>query len=117
MINTVARYPSPLPYDRLAQRLARLIDLGLTMRAWSRLLCIVRPDLYCTIASGPVRKGLSKAFGISQNRLARPDGYVELLTFIHGSPWFNSTEPRNRQQAAIWRRRVAFLDAIFYQEE
>ena len=117
VINTVAGYSSPLPYDRLAQQLARLHRLGLTMRAWSRLLCIVRPDLYCTIASDPVRKGLSKAFGIPQSRLARPDGYIELLTFIHESPWYNATKPRNRNQAAIWRRRVAFLDAIFYQEE
>ena len=115
VINTVARYPSPLPYDQLAQRLARLTALGLTMRVWSRLLCIVRPDLYCTIASESVRKGLSKAFGIAQNRLAKPEGYVELLTFIHESPWHNSPEPRSRQQAAIWRRRMAFLDAIFYQ--
>ena len=116
VINTVARYSSPLRYEQLEKQLNRLIRLGLTMKAWSRLLCIVRPDLYCTIASDPVRKGLSKAVGISKSRLSQADGYIELLNVIHESPWYNSTEPRNREQAAIWRRRVAFLDAIFYQE-
>ena len=116
-INTVALFPSPLPYGRLAQQLNRLIRLGMTMNTWSRLLCIVRPDFYCTTASDSVRKGLSQAFGISQNSLSQADGYIELLKFIHDSPWYNSTEPNDQEQGAIWRRRVAFLDAIFYQGE
>ena len=117
VINTSSQFPSPLPYDALARQLTRLTRLGLTMRAWSRLLCIVRPDLYCTIASPSVRKGLSKACGISQNRLSQVDGYIELLTIIHNSPWYNSTIPRDRAEAAIWQRRVAFLDAIYYEEK
>ena len=116
-INAITNLKAPVPYDQLAQHLNALLLLGPTMKVWSRLLCIVRPGIYCTVASPSVRKNLSAALGVSKNRFERVDGYVDLLRRIHASPWYSAAEPTDDAQRSIWRRRVAFLDAIFYEEQ
>jgi hypothetical protein len=85
------------------------------MKVWSRVLCLVRPDLYCTIASISVRKNLSRTLGIPQTRFQAPDGYIELAKLIHASPWFQAPMPMNEEQAEVWKRRAAFMDGIFYE--
>ncbi len=84
------------------------------MKVWGRLLCIVRPDVYCTVASPSVRTNLSKTLTVAQKDFERPEGYILLLKLIHASPWFNSIEPKDTIEADVWARRVAFMDAIFY---
>ena len=116
-INAIANLQPPVPYDQLAQHLGALVGLGLTMKVWSRLLCIVRPGIYCTVASPSVRTNLSAALGIPKSRFETVDGYVALLRWIHASPWYNATEPVDHAQGSIWQRRAAFLDAIFYEEQ
>lgn len=113
-INAIAQLNPPIPWSQLRSHLDRLISLGPTMKVWSRLLCIVRPDLYCTVAAISVRQNLSQTLNIPQSRFARSEGYIQLIRLIHSSPWFNSNEPSNKEQAALWKRRTAFLDAIFY---
>ena len=115
-INAIANLKTPIPYDQLAQHLNALLLLGPTMNVWSRLLCIVRPGIYCTVASPSVRTNLSAALEISKSRFERVDGYVDLLRRIHASPWYGAAEPTDHAQRAIWRRRAAFLDTIFYEE-
>ena len=116
-MNAIASFQTPIPYDQLAQHLRELVRLGLTMKVWSRLLCIVRPGIYCTVASPSVRTNLSAALRIPKNSFETVDGYVTLLRWIHASPWYNATEPPDEIEVSIWRRRAAFLDAIFYEEQ
>ncbi|MFC1635198.1 phospholipase D-like domain-containing protein [Planctomycetota bacterium] len=113
-INDIAQLYPPIPWPQLKSYLDSLIALGPTMKVWGRLLCIVRPDLYCTIAAITVRQNLSKTLSVPQDRFNSSEGYIQLIRLIHLSPWFNSVKPENETQAAIWERRAAFLDAIFY---
>lgn len=113
-INDIAQLNNPIPWHQLKLNLDSLISLGPTMKVWGRLLCIVRPDLYCTVAAISVRQNLSKTLSVPQNRFNSSEGYIKLIKLIHSSPWFNSTKPENEIPATIWERRAAFLDAIFY---
>ena len=113
-INSIANLGLPIPWSELKSYLDSLISLGPTMKVWGRLLCIVRPDIYCTVAANTVRQNLSKTLSVPQNRFNTSEGYIQLIKLIHLSPWFNSAKPKNTAQAAIWNRRAAFLDAVFY---
>ena len=115
-INAAARLQAPIRRDLLERRLNSLVALGPSMNVWSRLLCLVRPDLYCTIASQSVRRNLSNVFGVPQSRIVQVEGYMDILDVIHDCPWFNSSRPNNASQELVWDRRVAFLDAIFHGE-
>lgn len=113
-INAIAQLDLPIPWSQLKSYLDSLIALGPTMKVWSRLLCIVRPDRYCTVAAISVRQNLSKTLSVPQSRFDGSEGYIKLIRLVHSSPWFNSKKPKIKTQAAIWERRAAFLDAIFY---
>ncbi|MHB8406470.1 MAG: phospholipase D-like domain-containing protein [Gammaproteobacteria bacterium] len=113
-INGIAKLDSPIDWSRLKNLLDSLVSLGPTMKVWGRLLCLVRPDLYCTVAAVSVRQSLSETLGLPQTRFNTTDGYIQLTRLIHASPWFSSKEPSPSAEAAIWRRRAAFLDAVFY---
>ena len=113
-INNISKLNQPIPWTRLTSFLNQLVNLGHTMKVWGRLLCIVRPDLYCTISSDSVRKKLSTTLGVPQNRFNTPEGYVQLIKWIHASSWFNSEQPQELSEMIIWGRRVAILDAVLY---
>jgi hypothetical protein len=113
-INSIGVMNHPLNWNQFAANLDRLLQLGCSMKVWGRLLAIVRPDLFCTISSAKVRKNIAEAIGISENLFKTADGYVEILKLIHSSPWFNSKAPKSQRELEIWKRRVAFLDVIFY---
>ena len=114
-INAAAGLELPVRWKLLERRLNSLVALGPSMNVWGRLLCLVRPDLYCTIASESVRENLSAIFHIPKRRIEQVDGYMELLAAIHDSPWFNSPRPNNATQALAWERRVALLDTVFFE--
>lgn len=114
VINAIAQLDPPIPWSQLKSHLDSLIAIGPTMKVWSRLLCIVRPDRYCTVAAISVRQDLSKTLSVPQNRFDGSEGYIQLIRLVHSSPWFNSTKPIVKMQGGIWERRTAFLDAIFY---
>ena len=114
-INAIAQLDQPIPWSKVKSNLDRLISLGPTMNVWGRLLCLVRPDLYCTVSAPSVRKSISKTLEIPQSRLKQSEGYIQLIKLIHSSPWFNKKIPSDKKQAAVWKRRAAFLDAIFYE--
>jgi hypothetical protein len=113
-INAIAQLDPPIPWPQLKSHLDNLITLGPTMKVWSRLLCIVRPDRYFTVAAITVRQNLSKTLSVPQNRFDGSEGYIQLIRLVHSSPWFNATKPTIKAQGGIWERRAAFLDAIFY---
>lgn len=113
-VNAVAQLELPLSLEALKDNLNKLVQIGPTMKVWGRLLCLVRPDLYCTVSSDEVRKNLSGALGIPKNRIYSVDGYVHLIKLIHSTPWFTAQAPSDTEQASVWKRRAAYLDAIFY---
>jgi HKD family nuclease len=113
-INAASSLAVPLPWKRVEGILDQLVNLGFTMKVWGRLLCIVRPDLYCTVASVSVRTNLSAILRVPQSSFEKPAGYLQLVRLIHGSPWFASNRPTGKTERAIWDRRAAFLDAVFY---
>jgi hypothetical protein len=115
-INHIARLHLPIPWSKLERILNDLFRLRFTMKVWGRLLCIVRPDIYCTVASPSVRVNLATTLSVPQKEFERPNGYIQLIKLIHDSPWFNSSKPPDKEEAAVWNRRVAFMDVIFYDD-
>jgi hypothetical protein len=113
-INKIASLEQPLNYNILKLELQKLQELGPSIKVWSRLLAITRPDLYCTISAPSVRLSLSILLDKPQTYFMTNDGYVDLLQLIHQSPWFNATRPNSIREKEIWQRRVAFLDVVFY---
>jgi len=114
-INEIGGINPPVDWDRLGNLLDRLIGVGPSMKVWSRLLCLVRPDLYCTVAAPSVRKQLSEVLEMPQSHFESRQGYLKLVRLIHASPWFQSSRPKETEAAAVWLRRAAFLDAIIYE--
>jgi hypothetical protein len=114
-INTIAVLPVPINWSKLEEQLRVLVALGPTMKVWGRLLALIRPDLFCTISSPRVRKLIAMVLEVPESKIGEIDGYIGMLKFIHGSPWYNSAEPENKLEAEIWKRRVAFIDVVFYE--
>lgn len=114
VINAIASLNPPLNWSRLDQLLRRLVGLGPTMKVWSRLLCLVRPELYCTVSSVSVRKNLSEVLEVSQTSFQSPEGYLQLLKVLHAAPWFQAARPKATAEVAVWRNKAAFIDGIFY---
>lgn len=116
LVNTINAIHSlnPIEWKQLESLLNQLIQLGPTMKVWSRIVCLVRPDAYCTISSNRLRKNLSKTLKIPIKNLETVEGYISLLRSLHLSEWFLSDRPENESEAQFWDRRMAFLDAIFY---
>jgi hypothetical protein len=113
-VNAIANMRQPVDWDELRGHLTKLVSLGPTMRVWGRFLCLVRPDLYCTVASPSVRRNMSTTLSVPLNRFDSPDGYIQLIQLIHASPWFNSQKPSDTRARRIWKRRCALLDGVFY---
>lgn len=114
-INGIGSLPYPLDWVKLNKHLNSLVELGPSMKVWGRFLAIVRPDLFCTISAPQVRKNIAKVIGKSENYFDSVEGYLILIRLIHASPWFNSTAPTKKDELEIWKRRVAFLDVVFYE--
>jgi hypothetical protein len=112
-INAIAPLDPLLDWGRVYKLLQRLVGLGPTMKVWSRLPCLVRPDLYCTVSSISVRKNLAAVLGLAQSSFQSPAGYLQLLKVIHAAPWFQSGRPKAKEEIEIWRNKAAFIDAIF----
>ena len=113
-INTIYRLSIPLNIEELKSELITLYSIGPTMKVWSRIFTIIRPDIFCTVASTSLRNNLAETLGIPRNHFETPEGYIKLIELIHSSPWFKSIEPNNKKEVLYWKTRVAFMDAIFY---
>ena len=113
-VNQIAKLEPPIKWSELESRLSHLVGLGNTMKVWGRVLALVRPDLYCSVSSTPLRKELAKTLDVPMRRFEEIDGYVALIRLLHSSPWFNSPKPLLNAEAAVWERRVAFMDGIFW---
>ena len=84
---------------------------GIAVASASRFLTTKRPDLFMSV-NGANQKNLERAFGA---KVRKPEGYIALHERIWSFPWFSADRNRNdRRGEAIWRARVALLDALFY---
>jgi hypothetical protein len=113
-VNQIAKLNTPIVWGELESRLRKLVGLGNTMRVWGRVLCLIRPDLYCSVSSASVRRELAKTLKVSTRHFEDVEGYIRLIKLLHSSPWFNSPRPLDDKQAGVWERRVAFMDGIFW---
>lgn len=113
-INEIAAMNHPINFKTLEKNLIKLTNLGFTMKAWGRLLCLARPDLYCSVSAPSLRKNLGKTLGVTQASFSEVEGYLLTIKHLHSSPWFNSEEPTDVNEKYIWENKVAFIDAIFY---
>jgi hypothetical protein len=113
-INNICGFMVPLDLKVLAKELNKLTQIGPTIKVWSRILTILRPDIFCTVASPSVRKNLSKTLQMPKSHFETVEGYIGLLELIHSCPWYISARPVAKTETKIWDRRAAFMDAIFY---
>jgi hypothetical protein len=113
-INTIGSLNVPVEWDVLLVQLKKLTAIGPTIKVWGRFLAITRPDLFCTFSSPTLISNLASTLEVTKSHLGTVDGYVDFLKIVHSSPWFNSTKPSNKLQAAVWEKRVAFLDEVLY---
>ena len=113
-INSIAGLSFPRDWKNFQNHLDNLVSLGPTMKVWGRLLAIVRPDLFCTISAPQVRRNIANALDKSEKYFEEVEGFLMLVQLIHSSPWFKSKAPNKKNELEIWKRRVAFLDVVFY---
>jgi HKD family nuclease len=113
-VNQIAMLEPPIIWSELESHLRQLVRLGNTMKVWGRVLALIRPDLYCSVSSSPLRTQIAKTLKVPSGRFEEIDGYIRLVKLLHSSPWFNSPKPLNSAEAAVWERRVAFMDGIFW---
>src|SRR6185369_14571543 len=78
-INAAASFTHPIRWRELESTLNELVRVGHSMKVWGRLLCIVRPDLYCTVSSPSVRINLAATLAMPVTMFETPEGYVRLL--------------------------------------
>lgn len=113
-VNQIAKLEPPIKWSELESRLRQLVGLGNTMKVWGRVLALIRPDLYCSVSSVPLRRELAKTLKVPMQRFGDINGYIALIRLLHSSPWFKSPKPHDHTQAALWKRRAAFMDGIFW---
>ena len=81
----------------------------------TRLLAMKRPDYFFCFNSKN-KKAFSKEFGIPASRIDMENYWEEAIERIIDSNWWNSDAPNDENEKIVWSARVAFLDALFYEE-
>lgn len=84
----------------------------------SRLLAMKRPDIFFCV-TGENKNTLYDDFGIIKDIKSHEYEryWDEIIQRIHKSEWFNTNEPNDVLEKNIWNKRVAMLDAVFYEGE
>lgn len=79
----------------------------------TRLLSMKRPDVFLCVDSKNLDR-LAKDVGMVKAGLDYERYWEEVVLRLMQSPWWQSPEPRNATERAVWQARAAMLDAIFY---
>lgn len=88
---------------------------GARLATASRLLAMKRPDTFVCV-SGANRRMLSEDMGINRpDKLDYERYWEEVILPLKDSPWWQSPKPSKPKDQAVWQRRAAMLDAIFYE--
>jgi hypothetical protein len=81
----------------------------------TRLLAMKRPDVFLCVDSKNLDR-LAKDVGMVKAGLDYGRYWDEVVLRLMESPWWQSAEPTNPTEKAVWNARAAMLDAIFYQQ-
>lgn len=81
----------------------------------TRLLSMKRPDVFLCVDSKNLDR-LAKDVGMVKAGLDYERYWEEVVLRLMESPWWQSPEPTNATEKAVWQARAAMLDAIFYDE-
>lgn len=83
----------------------------------TRLLAVKRPDVFLCVDAQNKRK-LAEDVGIVRaDQLDYERYWDEVVLRLMESPWWQSPEPSDPTEKAVWNARAAMLDAIFYEEK
>lgn len=102
--------PMPLVVDVLGQMMG---VKGVKIGVVSRFLAVKRPDLFVSVNNGS-KPQLARLIG--GRRIEKAQQYVSLLEYIWGTDWHRSERPEDADEALIWERRAALLDAALYEQ-
>jgi HKD family nuclease len=80
----------------------------------TRLLAMKRPDIFLCL-DGANRVKIREVFQLQKFYRDFARYWYEIILRIQETPWWKSPVPKGAEQQAVWRGRVAFLDAIFYE--
>lgn len=86
---------------------------GIKIGVASRLLAVKRPDLFVSVNNGS-KPQLAQLFGGRVVRTGKH--YINLLKLVWETDWHRAVRPADVDQAAVWDRRAALLDAALYEE-
>ena len=90
-------------------------DDKMRLSAATRLLTLKRPDQFVCLTGGN-RPILCNDFGIPQLGLDYDRYWDEIIERIFDTQWWNSNPPNAESlELAVWKVRVAMLDAVIYQ--
>ncbi len=81
----------------------------------TRLLTMKRPDVFIPFDSAN-KKRLCKAFGIPQSSINYESYWDQIIERISDFNWCKNPEPKNEIEKKVSDYRVAFLDALYYDE-
>lgn len=84
-----------------------------TIFTLTRFLCIKRPDFFVSINH---KNFTQLAEALDFNHKPSVEGYWDLLQLIHQQPWYTTQLDENHPDYALWKYRVAMLDAIYYEQ-
>lgn len=104
-------------YDRYIQEYKKAYLKGRHgLGTATRLLSMKRPDLFLCVDSKNLDK-LANDVGMVKARLTYERYWEEVVLRLMASPWWQSPEPVDPTEKAVWAARAAMLDAIFYKED
>jgi hypothetical protein len=86
---------------------------GIALGVATRLLAVKRPDVFLSVNGGSRPKIADLC---SRGAPTNARSYVDLLSRIWKTPWWNSPMPTNPKQRRVWSARVALLDSALYEE-
>lgn len=103
----------PVTLAEAADLLNELTQLkGVKIGVATRFFAVKRPDLFVSVNNGS-NPQLAKLLGGREVTTAQQ--YIALLGAIWATEWHRSSRPADAQEAALWERRAALLDAALYE--
>ncbi len=83
----------------------------------TRLLAMKRPDQFITISSSKLDE-LCQGLNIAKLKLHDFEAYwTDVIGTIRTMPWYNSEQPSDESELALWNNRVILMDLLFWCDE
>lgn len=79
----------------------------------TRIAALRRPDVFVSVNSAS-KDELAKLLGTPANALTGPDYWKRVIQEVQRTRWYVAEEPKDPQQARVWRARAALLDSLAY---